>query len=160
MTKDRVAGRDVPLLVADAAHQDSSGRRLVDRVGAGQMVAIRRQEMRVQDRVDADQPLHGLIWSLRFLQTVHEGSHRGVGGFGKVRVGTKLGKTATERVTVLSQVPNVATHEEFCGELGRECDPPAEGSHRAFDHVPVVAQQAGGMVGAEGSFQGLRHARQ
>src|SRR2546427_3169312 len=100
-----------------------------------------------------------LIRSLGFLEAIHEGCDGRIRGFGDVSMRTKLGKAATERVTLLGQVPDVATHEKLCGELGRERDPAAEGPHRAFDDVPIVTQQAGGGGCAEGCFPGLRYPR-
>jgi hypothetical protein len=150
----------VPLLIVDAVSQDASSRGLVNRIGAGQVVAIRRQEVRLQNRVDADQPLHRLILPLGLLERVHECHDLGIGGFGHLRVGSKLGQALAERVAVLGQVPDVTSEKELCGELGRQRDPTPEGPHRALDHVPVIAQESSRMVHAEEPVQRVRHARQ
>ena len=72
-------------------------------------------------------------------------------------MGAQLGETLAERIALLGEVPDVPTHEELRGELGRERDPSAERPQRALDDEAVVPQQASRMIGAEGSFQGLRH---
>ena len=67
---------------------------------------------------------------------------------------------AAEQVGVLGAVPDVTAKQELGRELGCEGDPPAQRSHGALDDVAVVTEQPGGVLGAEGSFQGLRHAAQ
>ena len=123
------------------------------------MLAVGRPEMRLENGVDADQPLHGLVGRLRLLDRVHERGDRGVGRLGLLGVGAELGQPPAERVAVLSQIPDVTPHQELRGQLGGERDPAAEGAHRALHDVAVVPQETGGMLGAEGSFEGLRHER-
>jgi hypothetical protein len=160
VTQDGLSRRDVALLVVDAARQNAAGRRLVDRIGVGEMISVRREQMGLQHAVDADQPLDGLIGTLGVLERVHERGDRGVRGLGDLGSRAELGQPLSERVAMLGEIPHVAPHQELRGELGRQRDPAAERPHGALDHVPVVAEQTSGVVGAERPFEGLGHAGQ
>ena len=160
MLEDRPTFRDVSLLVGDAPRQDPAGRRLVNRIGARQVVAIGREQVWLEHRIHADQALHGLIRSFGLLQMVHEPDDIRIGGLGDLSVCPQLGKTPAERVAVLGEIPDVAAHDELRGDLGSQGDPAPDGPHRALDHVPVVPQQARRVVGAEVAVQGERHAAQ
>jgi hypothetical protein len=150
----------VPLFVGDAARQDPARGRLVDRIGARQVASVGRQQVWLEDRVHANQTLHGLIPLFGLFEAVHEPDDLGIGGLGDLCVGAELGQAAAERVAVLGQVPHVAPHDELRGDLGRQRDPAADGAHGALDHVAVVPEQARRIVGAEVAVQGLRHAAQ
>ena len=128
------------LLVVDATGENAAGRRLVDRIGAGQMIPVRREEMGLQHAVHADQPLDSLVGPFGVLERVHERGDRGVRGLRDVGARAELRQTLPEGVALLGQVPHVPTHQELGRELGREGDPAAERAHGALDDVAVVAE--------------------
>jgi len=158
--QDRLARGDVALLVVDTAGENAAGRRLVDRIGAREMIAIGREQVGLHDAVDAHEALDGLIGPVRVLDRVHERGDRGVRRLRHLRARAKLGKPLAEGVAVLGQVPHVPAHQELGRELGSERDPAAEGAHGALDDVAVIAKQARGVLCAERAFERLRHARQ
>src|SRR5204862_1473956 len=71
-------GGDVTALLGEATIEDPARRRLVHRVRRGQVSFVGRDQVWLQDAIDAHDALYRLVAGLATVEQVHEGGEAGV----------------------------------------------------------------------------------